>query len=386
MAQSPQPPDFEAGSAGADGSRARPDEDLFVVAGLETTADDDLAHMGPDAIAALAAGPAGSFDLDIDASGVFAHGDDVEIELAAAAGETVAVEPPVEALGEIGDDEEVLAMLEDDDELAPVLRPRFRPWMAAGLAAALVLAVGAVGGFFLQNEPAAPIAPVAVLPPVAPAPFSPFRLDPACATSPTESFAATPTVAGMPSVAEPAESVRSLALAAVSTDPPGAPPIATDDPVPAPLGPVAVAPTAADPAASSAAADQASRQALSALGRGAMVLIRLRNGNVFDGRLARFDEASAKLSVPKGEIELLLQDVDTIVPMVQGPQTDGPEAVVQLVNGNRIAGRLAEERETEIALSLGSARIGVPRAAIASVELRSAAGLILGGSTKGSGN
>ena len=117
---------------------------------------------------------------------------------------------------------------------------------------------------------------------------------------------------------------------------------------------------------------------MGSLARGTDVIVRLRNGNLFNGKLDRFTPEEARLRVPKGIIEFSVRDVDAIVPLSQASKKAGPQAVIQLLNGNKLAGRLTDDTADQVTLAVGAAEIIVPKNAIASLELRSPLGLVLG--------
>jgi small nuclear ribonucleoprotein (snRNP)-like protein len=115
-----------------------------------------------------------------------------------------------------------------------------------------------------------------------------------------------------------------------------------------------------------------------ALTRGTEVLVRLRNGNFFNGKLDRFTPDEARLRFPKGVIEFQVRDVEVILPIAQAPKKAGPQTVVELRNGNKLAGRLVEDLPNHVTLAVGNAEITLPRNAIAAVTLRSPLGLVMG--------
>lgn len=366
------------------------DEDLFIVAGLEASAEDDLGGSDTDLVSLLANGPpemanapAELSESDAQQVEALARGEDVEIELGAAQGEFAAVLPPSSEPFE--QPEEVVAE-EEAAVLVPIEgRRALQPWMAASLAAALVLAVGA--GSLLYFRPAAPqlqpdVASVPVPPPVAPEirPTASASIDAACEPIVAQSVSIQPSRAAMPVVAEPVEWVE-------------APPLALSDMVaPAPVAGIAepapdasASPEPSDPTGALAAGivplpTKVVIEPVPSAGaklQNAEVVLRLKNGNFFGGKLTRLSDFDARLRFESGEIDFPMHEVESIVPLAQGPKSDGPEAVLVLENGNRIAGRLMEERNDDVSLSMGTARLRVPRRMVREIEMRPAAGLIL---------
>lgn len=364
------------------------EDELFIVAGLGADAQDDLGDITADLPGALAPLDAAERALRAeieenapdglargmdeiyafeDAGGK--RGDFEEVELGAAAGELAAVEPPQEAL-EPALEEAAAVGTAALPEPVQIRERRFKPWM--GIAAAAVLAIG-VGWFALFGRSTPPDVeppPVAIHTPppaVAPTP-APAPVDPTCAPSaPSESTVAVADFAA-PEVAEAAPVVDSPAYAdGTEPEDPNATLLVRTLPPPSTAGPRDPAHEPVTPL-----------EVLHAVGRGGDVVVHLRNGNFFHGRVDRFTDDSARLRVAKGEIGFTLREVESIIPAADEKTTSGPEAVVRLANGNRIAGRLGEERDGEVALVVGQARIKIPRATIARVELRPATGLMLG--------
>ncbi|MBL8694697.1 MAG: hypothetical protein JNJ88_11425 [Planctomycetes bacterium] len=367
------------------------DEDLFIVAGLEASAEDDLGGPDTDLVSLLAVGPpemvnatAELSEADAQQVEALARGEDVEIELGAAQGEVAAVLPPSsEPFEQPAED------IAEEAESAVVVpiegRRAIQPWMAASLAAALVLAVGS--GSLLYFRPAAPqlqpeVASVPVPPPVAtevrPTPST--TIDAACEPILAQSVSIQPSRSAMPMVAEPVEWVE-------------APPLAAADlPAPASAAPFAQQPTEASPAPEPPDPSGALAAGIVPLPtkvviepapsagaklQNAEVVLRLKNGNFFGGKLTRLSDSDARLRFERGEIDFPMHEVESIVPLAQGPKSDGPEAILVLENGNRIAGRLMEERNEDVSLSMGTARLRVPRRMVREIEMRPAAGLIL---------
>jgi len=100
------------------------------------------------------------------------------------------------------------------------------------------------------------------------------------------------------------------------------------------------------------------------------VLVALRNGNHFVGRIYRINLNELVLRVPTGEIVLATRYLSRIVPLV-GAKEPGiesmPDGYVELRNGNRIWGKILEESDDVVAIGFASAKITIPRAAVSAV-------------------
>jgi len=332
------------------------DDEVFIVAGLGASAGDDLGDSSQ--LASLVGGPEAGVD---DATmAALARAGLEEVELSADPGGPVAVVPPAEALE--GTDEAAPLELEEElpetpteSEATPAPRPR-RFLVPVAAAAVALLGVG-IAAYFLRPAPEPVTAPVVV---------APKRATPVPKPAPIVPDADGVLLAAAAPVVAPAP----VGIPALSGNPDAIPGMTDDH-----MG-LAFAPAAPEETVS-AAPSHVAEPWLASVNRGADVVVRLRNGNYFGGKLTRYAVESARIKVEKGEIDLPMSDVEAIVPLTQVPKNEGPEAVLRLANGNRIAGRLAENGEEEVSLSLGPARIKVPRAVIVAVELRPATGVIL---------
>jgi hypothetical protein len=100
------------------------------------------------------------------------------------------------------------------------------------------------------------------------------------------------------------------------------------------------------------------------------VLVGLRNGNHFVGRIYRISTEEIVLRVPSGEIVLGTRTLSRIVPLVgaKEPGIDSlPDGYVELHNGNRIWGKILEESDKVVAIGFASAKITIPRSAVNAV-------------------
>lgn len=345
-------------------------EDLFVVEGLDSeTAEGET---NAEFLSLLAAGSeiTGSpLDLADDNSVVAelaAGSAEEEVLLNATEGELAAVLPPESA--QETDTVEHEAVVDEPVDMSPIRR--FKPWMGAAIAASLVLGTGGLLKFTTGGATPATVSTVAEQAP--PEPLGAMPLDAAChprEVAPVEaaSLPSGPMVAAVVDWAEATPVPHDeVAMAAVTPGPMAVPvvvPVAEPMVVPNEPAPVPVEPPA--PSAP-------------ALARGAEVIIGLRNGSVFTGRLQKYTVTESRIRVAKGEIEFPAVDVDAVLPVANAPGKRGPEAVVYLRNGNRIAGQLIEEGATKITLSLGGAEVALERAEIIQIEKRPAVGLLMG--------
>jgi hypothetical protein len=345
-------------------------EELFVVDGLP--GDDSEVT---DLFSLMAAGPPGAespLDLRDDSAVVaeLSHSGLEEVEFNAAAGDIAAVEPPssevVEEAAVAGEGIEELA-LPAGQAMASWLS---RPWAAGALAAAVVLALGGFVKFFVMAPQPVLVGTTANQPPAEPnrAPAG-WVIDAACQPRAAAATEAPPRPA-LPEAAPPVEWVA-------------APPVPASEIQPEPAQPEPEKPVGnvVDPSlpvnTMAPAGTPAESEAKASFGRGAEVIVKLRNGNLFNGRLERFTPSEARLNVGRGEIEFTTSEYDVVVPLAQAPSNKGPEAIVQLQNGNRIAGRLSEDGKSRVRLAIGSSEVTIPRVEIASVELKPALGLVL---------
>lgn len=310
-----------------------------------------------------------------------------EVQLASTAGEFGGVEPPVEAQGDplaYAAQQEVLPPLaseagEFDSHESIRMFPR-RPMLAA--AAALLLGGGAFAVWKLVGSPR-----VTETTQIAGAPTAtPHRSGGALVADGPHpkagKFSPAQNSDPAPPPEAPAEPEPATKLAAAPTEPLAHEPVANvpegSSPAPstvaaAPELPVAPTLEVSEPPA---AAPAGAAPVLASLSRGAEVVVRLRNGNLFNGKLDRFTPEEARLRLAKGTIEFQVRDVDVIVPLAQAPKKAGPQAVVSLRNGNRLAGRVTEDGAGHMTLLVGTAEITIPKNAVDSVEYRSPLGLV----------
>lgn len=324
-----------------------------------------------------------------------ASSEDLEmVQLGAAAGEAAAVEPPVEALTEALED--LPAVQAPEGLPAPVNAAPGRPrWMWAAAAALVVSAAGAsyfawtqfarpeevhtvAGGPRLPRATEAGSKPEAGAKAPNPVAIAYNRPEPTDPPGP-EVPHATLTAAAVPDApAEPLEGPsEDLAASDPGSDGVGEPAVAEIAPPEMSSGDAAP-PNAGDAGVPEATLEAEPATAVAAFARGTEVLLRLRNGNFFHGKLDRYNAEEARLRVPNGVINFEARDVEAIVPMTQAPKKVGPQTVVELKNGNKLAGRLVEETQTYVTLAVGGSEITLARSAVLSVSLRSPLGLVLG--------
>lgn len=348
-------------------------DELFVVEGLESeAAEQNLFQL----MAAGAADALSPLDLPDDQEAISELSQspvlDEEIDLNAQEGEIAAVEAPAVLDAEMFMESAAVEATEGAAPVRPILV--FRPWMAAAIAATVVIGVGLTAKLLIPasrtpidlgtvaNTPA-PV--IAMLP-----------LDAACqprVAAQTESLASW----GNPGVSSPVD------WAIANPVPEGEPAPILQNPAPANDTPNVHQPEKAndhippvDSAEPPVVNDPNSSPVKAAFGRGSEVFVKLRNGNLFNGRLEKLTNSDAKLRVEKGEIEFPLTDLDLIMPVAQASADKGPEAIVQLQNGNRLAGRLAEDGKTKIKLAVGTSEVTISRAQIQNIEKRPPLGLI----------
>ncbi|MBI3820052.1 MAG: hypothetical protein HY286_15265 [Planctomycetes bacterium] len=359
-------------------------EELFVVDGL----DGDSPEQDLFSLMAQGAAEAHSpLDLPEDSDAIAelaqaSNGIEQSVELCAVDGEAVAVEPPPAEM-----EMAVESTVECEESPAPARMFVLRPWMAAAAAAMLV---GGVGISLKLLIPAS-IKPVdlgttAEIPSPAVIPM----MDASCerrAEAPTEKLGAF----GVPSVSEPIDwAIAQPVPAGELNIAPTVPPQVPVDPNP----PAAAVETGksnpTNPEAPEHPANLAGLPGLDpvattpapagipkgAAGKGAEVFVKLRNGSLFNGKLEKLTTSEAKIRVEKGEIEFSMAELDVILPIAQAPANRGPEAIIQLQNGNRLAGRLSEDLQNRVVLAVGASEVVIKRAEILKIELRPPLGLI----------
>ncbi|HET6201163.1 MAG TPA: hypothetical protein VFI25_00010 [Planctomycetota bacterium] len=102
------------------------------------------------------------------------------------------------------------------------------------------------------------------------------------------------------------------------------------------------------------------------------VLLTLRNGNFFTGRVYRIGSEQLTLRVPGGEIVFEMKTLAKIVPLA-GPAKDSdmlaklPDGYVELHNGNRIWGKILEDTPEYASIAFADAKITIPRGSIKAV-------------------
>jgi small nuclear ribonucleoprotein (snRNP)-like protein len=347
---------------GADAQASRGNPDLTGSAPLPTEGDPDTYVLGESE-----AGTAFSPELEM-------------VELGAAAGEAAAVEPPVEALSEAAPAPAVPEVVYAAPPVeATNVKPMRRMWIPLTAAA---IALFGVGGYYMYDRymvelseetttahvPVKP--PVGTKPDVKPAPPVAVRY-----TRPEPSEPPGPEV---PAPVEPPVAEATPTDPNLTPDPNATPEpeVAVAEPAEMTAGETPVEPVQPDETAEPSPSEAGVTTA--ALTRGTEVLVRLRNGNFFNGKLDRFTTEEARLRFPKGTIEFQVRDVEVILPIAQAPKKAGPQTVIELRNGNKLAGRLVEDLPNHVTLAVGNAEITLPRTAIASVTLRSPLGLVMG--------
>ena len=102
------------------------------------------------------------------------------------------------------------------------------------------------------------------------------------------------------------------------------------------------------------------------------VLLTLRNGNFFTGRIYRINAEELTLRVPGGEIVFGMKSLAKIVPLAGADKEKDelahlPSGYVELHNGNRIWGKILEETPEHAAIAFAAAKITIPRASIRAV-------------------
>lgn len=354
-------------------------EDLFVVDGLDA---DAVAESELFSLMSMGSPEAGSpLDLNNDSAAVAelaqAPSLEEEVDFNAAVGEVAAVEPPVssEVAPVEGSDVEVM-----EPELAAAPRFALRPWMAGAIAATVIASVGIVAKLMFAPAPVpVDMGPVAEAP--APSPVLPMPIDMACAPRIAATTEA-PAILGAPAVAELTDWAvanpvpegelpvnPTTEVAPVNSDPK---PV-TEPPQPGPSNGgelLASIPMIGNP-------NPAPDAAKAGFGRGGEVFVKLKNGNLFTGRLEKLTTSDAKIRVAKGEIEFLMSELDVIIPVAQAPADRGPEAILYLLNGNRLAGRLSSDANGKVLLAVGASEVVISRSEIQKIDMRPPLGLIL---------
>ncbi|HKB15248.1 MAG TPA: hypothetical protein VKF62_04245, partial [Planctomycetota bacterium] len=102
------------------------------------------------------------------------------------------------------------------------------------------------------------------------------------------------------------------------------------------------------------------------------VLLTLRNGNFFTGRIYRINAEELTLRVPGGEIVFGMRTLAKVVPLAGSDKEKDelahlPSGYVELHNGNRIWGKILEETPEHAAVAFAAAKITIPRASIRAV-------------------
>ncbi|MFN0206183.1 MAG: hypothetical protein ACKVS6_07700 [Planctomycetota bacterium] len=366
-------------------------EELFVVDGLPGDEEIDTTNI----LSLLAAGPApveSPLDLENQSAAIaeLAQGGLVEVEFNATEGEIAGVvPPPSQNETSVEDGVEAAAGIEESFESQTIQHPSWlaRPWVAGAVAAVVILGIGGSLTFLMKQPVAVPIGTTANLP-ITNQPALVMPVDMSCQPRGVAPMEQVPRITA-PRIVDAVDWVAAPPVAESAVVAIG--PVATEENIThnsqPPAGPETAEVSIPDPSISNGATvigpavssnNPNSFNAVAAFGRGAEVFIKLRNGNLFNGKLDKLTSTEAKLRVERGEIEFMMNELDLVAPVAQAPSNRGPEAIVQLSNGNRIAGRLVDESKGKVTLAIGASEVTIPRAEISGVELRSALGLVMG--------